>query len=168
MRSIFQSIKRLTVSNPKSTFRFIHPGPLFDQELELNLVRTFPGNPESEIVPFYRFRMQHAQTKQKIGSIDLRIGTTENILLYIGHIGYRVLPAFRGHHYAARSCRLLFPLAKQHGINPLWITCNPDNLASRKTCTQAGGILMEIIELPKNHELSLQGEHQKCRYCIRL
>jgi len=49
-------------------------------------------------------------------------------------------------------------------LNPLWITCNPDNLASRKTCEIAGGVMMEIVDLPEHNIMYKQGERQKCRY----
>ena len=55
-------------------------------------------------------------------------------------------------------------LAKKHGINPVWITCNPDNWASRRTCEIAGGKLIEIVDIPKHNDQYKIGERQKCRY----
>jgi predicted acetyltransferase len=86
------------------------------------------------------------------------------IVLYRGHIGYSVEPGYRGHHSAARSVRLLVPLAAAHGLNPVWITCDPDNLASRRTCELAGAELVEIIDIPTNEEMYQRGVRQKCRY----
>ena len=37
--------------------------------------------------------------------------------------------------------RLLLPLARRHGLQTVWITCNPDNWASRRTCELAGAEL---------------------------
>jgi tagatose 1,6-diphosphate aldolase len=98
----------------------------------------------------------------------LRIGDTVHIKMYAGHIGYRVHPAYRGHHYAAKACRLLLPLARLHGMKTLWITCNPDNFASRRTCEILGASLIEIVDIPHDHEMYLSGERQKCRYRIDL
>ena len=64
------------------------------------------------------------------GSISLRLGHSPNLDMYLGHIGYHVLPPARGHRYALRACRLLLPLARMHGHRQLWITCNPENAAS--------------------------------------
>jgi len=108
--------------------------------------------------------MRLAGTKQKIGRINFRVGNTEDVTMYAGHFGYRVEPDFRGNRYAARSCQLLFPLAKKHQIDPLWITCNPDKQASRRTCEIAGGKLIEIVDLPTDNDQYLDGERQKCRY----
>jgi tagatose 1,6-diphosphate aldolase len=98
-----------------------------------------------------------------MGHINLRIGNSEKIF-YGGHIGYGVNEKFRGQHYAARSCRLLFPLAKHHGLTTIWITCNPDNMASRRTCELAGGKFVDIVDLPKGNDQYLRGDRQKCRY----
>jgi Acetyltransferase (GNAT) domain len=103
-----------------------------------------------------------------VGGISLRAQTTRAIEMYYGHFGYRVYPFARGHHYAERACRLLLPLARRHGIQPLWITCNPDNLASRRTCERLGAKLVEIVPVPQRDPLYLRGDHEKCRYRLDL
>ncbi|MBI1256504.1 MAG: GNAT family N-acetyltransferase [Chloroflexi bacterium] len=112
--------------------------------------------------------MTRVRDGQEMGRIDLRLGNSMPIVMYAGHIGYAVFPEYRGQHYAARSVKLLLPLARKHGLNPLWITCNPDNFASRRTCELAGGQMVEIVELPKNNEMYLRGEPRKCRYRLDL
>ena len=107
--------------------------------------------------------MRNTKTKEVVGRINLRIGNNENTK-YGGHIGYEVNKKFRGNHYAARSLKLLFPLAKKHGINPLWITCDPENVPSQKTCELAGGKLIEIVDLPEHNDQYQRGERKKCRY----
>ncbi|MBN2002344.1 MAG: GNAT family N-acetyltransferase [Anaerolineae bacterium] len=98
------------------------------------------------------------------GAIHLRVGGARHIVMYAGHIAYHVTPEYRGHHYASRACRLLLPLARLHGLNPLWITCNPDNFASRRTCELAGAQFVEIVYLPEDTDMYQEGERQKCRY----
>jgi tagatose 1,6-diphosphate aldolase len=149
-------------------FRFYQPGPMIDRDLELVLAETLPGNPLRDLVPAYRFHMVHPGEARKMGEIELRIGNTEHIRRYAGHIGYEVYPAYRGHHYAARSVRLLLPLAYQHGLETLWITCNPDNYASRRTCELAGFEFVEIVNLPPHTDMYRDGARQKCRYRLRL
>jgi tagatose 1,6-diphosphate aldolase len=102
------------------------------------------------------------------GGIGLRIGKTRDIQMYAGHIGYHVYPPARGHHYAERACRLLLPLARKHRINPLWITCNPDNLASRRTIERLGAEFVEIVPVPASHEMHARGEREKCRYRLTI
>jgi tagatose 1,6-diphosphate aldolase len=144
-------------------FVFLDPGKLIDNELELVLAEKIPANNEKEYVPVYKFDMASVNTGEKMGQIILRVGNNENIK-YGGHIGYSVDEKFRGHHYSARSIKLLFQLAKKHGINPLWITCDPENIASRRTCELASGQLMEIVDIPENNDQYQRGERKKCRY----
>lgn len=149
-------------------FGFKDPGHLVDGDLTLVLAETIPGSPGRGRAPVYRFSMMRTGTAVQLGEIDLRISESEDILKYFGHIGYSVLPEYRGHRYAARSCRLLFDLARAHGMKHLWITCNPENLASRRTCILIGGHLIDTVELPGNHELYYRGDRHKCRYRIDL
>ena len=103
-----------------------------------------------------------------LGGIGLRVGSTPAVERYYGHLGYHVFPPARGRHYAERACRLLLPLARLHGVNPLWITCNPDNLASRTTCERLGAVFEEVVPVPQSDPLYLRGEHYKCRYRLTL
>jgi predicted acetyltransferase len=149
-------------------FEFHDPGKLIDGDLELVLLDTHPGDPVLRWVPTYRFQMTLLGQNDLVGRIDLRMGNTEHILMYAGHIGYGVESAYRGHHYAARACRLLMALARSHGLQELWITCNPDNIASRRTCELAGAEFMEIVDLPKDTDMYMRGERKKCRYRLEL
>lgn len=97
-----------------------------------------------------------------MGACNFRIGYTPG-LYYAGHIGYGVDEAYRGNYYAAKACRLLFHLAKKHKMDYLYITCNPDNIASKKTCESLGGRLLEVAELPEDNERRLNnGDTHKC------
>ncbi|MBD1844167.1 GNAT family N-acetyltransferase [Cyanobacteria bacterium FACHB-63] len=149
-------------------FKFYDPDTLVKNDLELILVEKYLGDLNLGDVPAYKFKLIRQGSDRAIGHINLRIGNTHDIVMYNGHIGYSVHPDHRGHRLAARACRLVFPLAKQHGLKVLWITCDPDNAASRKTCEILGGMLVEIVDLPEDSEMYQDGERQKCRYRIEL
>ena len=149
-------------------FRWFDSGKLVDGDLILSLAEKSPADLSKGFVPAYKLEMRLVGRSEKIGNIDLRVGDTERLRMYGGHLAYGVNPDFRGHHYAARACRLLLPLARQHGMTELWITCNPDNVASRRTCELAGGIFVEIVDLPEDIDMYQEGERQKCRYRIDL
>jgi tagatose 1,6-diphosphate aldolase len=102
------------------------------------------------------------------GGIGLRIGDTPNLRQYIGHVGYNVYPAARGYHLAERATRLLLPLARRHGMDMVWITCNPDNTPSHRTCQRLGAVYVNTVDLPSKHPLFIRGERQKCRYRLDL
>ncbi|HEY3418469.1 MAG TPA: GNAT family N-acetyltransferase [Armatimonadota bacterium] len=147
-------------------FTFRNIGTLTDGELELYLVRTIPGDPARAWLPTYDFEMY--VDGLPAGNINIRIGNTPLVVMYAGHIGYAVEPEFRGHHYAERACRLLLPLAKAHGMTTLWITTNPDNSASRRTCERLGAVLVELVPVPENTDLYTLGDREKCRYRLDL
>ena len=149
-------------------FQFHDPGRLIDGDLELVLVEKRPADPSRDYVPAYKFKMTLAGQCVEVGAIELRVGETDHIVMYAGHVGYRVNPEHRGHRYAARACKLLLPLARSHGLETLWITCNPDNVASRRTCELAGAELVEIVDLPEDSDMYQRGERQKCRFRLDL
>lgn len=101
---------------------------------------------------------------QVVGSVRVRLGDSEDIKRHFGHIGYEVYPAFRGRGYASLACRLALEVLWGLGYDEAWITCNPDNQASRRVCEKAGGGLAEIVDLPDSHPMYAGGERQKCRY----
>jgi tagatose 1,6-diphosphate aldolase len=134
-----------------------------DLELELDRIAAHPVHK----VPTYHFRMVHVPTGEELGGIRLRVGSTPHIELYAGHIGYAVHDIHRGHRYAARSVRLLIPYARRLGIEPLWITCDPENLASRRTLEIAGAQFVEIVDVPADCIIYQSGHPRKCRYRIQ-
>lgn len=147
---------------------FLNPGSLRDGELELRLMETSQGNPRKDRLPLYRFDMVTGDTNKVVGSISLRIHNGWFVRRVIGHIGYRVEPAYRGNRFAARACRLLLNLARRHRLNPLWITCNPDNLPSIRTIESLGGELTETVNVPRHTEVYRMGDKQKRLYRVEL
>jgi predicted acetyltransferase len=137
---------------------------LANQEISLHLVRDMPADPSRQWLRALRYQIRAGQKAVAVGQIELRLGYSTNVVLYGGHIGYAVDPPFRGNHYAAEACLLLKQVAIAHHMDVLWITCNPDNWPSRKTCEYIGAMLVEIIDLPPENDMYREGERQKCRY----
>jgi predicted acetyltransferase len=138
---------------------------LRDGEITLRPARDTPADLARGWLRTLHFDVVHDDAPGgTIGNIQLRLGYTTDIVRYGGHLGYGIDPPWRGHHYAARACSLLAPLAVKHGMDVLWITCNPDNWPSRRTCERIGATLVEIVELPPDNDQYQRGERQKCRY----
>jgi predicted acetyltransferase len=114
--------------------------------------------------PTFFFRMVFAPTGAEVGKINLRVGSTPHIERYAGHIGYGVHEPFRGHHYAAQSVALLVPLARRVGLDPLWITCDPENIASRRSLELAGATFVETVDVPIDCAIFRNGHPRKSRY----
>ncbi len=124
-------------------FVFRDPGPLADAELTLVLEYRSPANPARGWIPAYHFSLR--VDGQRVGGIELRVGHGAALARDAGHLGYFVGPEWRGRGYAARAARLLLPLARAHGFERLWITCDVDNAASRRTCERLGAVLVEVV-----------------------
>jgi predicted acetyltransferase len=115
-------------------------------------------------VPTYFFRMTHTASGSDVGRINLRAAVDRHICFHAGHVGYEVHPDSRGHRYASRAQILLKPLARQLGMEQLSITCDPDNIASRKSCEIAGATLVGVFELPEDCVIHRNGHPRKCLY----
>ncbi len=132
--------------------------------VSLQLIDTFPADPLTGKVPDEHYAIVEKSSQAKVGGIRLRLSNRDDILLYAGHIGYDVDEAYRGQHYAAYACLEMKPIALKHGFREVWITCNPDNWPSRRTCERIGAELVEIVDLPEDSDMYQDGERQKCRY----
>ena len=145
-------------------FEFFDYQPFTNGEIEVVVKDKVPPDNERGYIPGYEFTIRFSENKKPVGRVNLRIGNTERIIKYIGHIGYGIEEKYRGHHYAAKACRLIKQVALDHGLGTLWITCNPDNNPSRRTCEVLSCELVEIIDLPEDLDMYRRGERQVCRY----
>ena len=101
--------------------------------------------------------------KEEIGQISYRDGESRYVYYY-GHIGYHIDRPYRGHHYAWRACRLIEPEITLSGKTSVVITCDPDNLPSRKTCQRLGCLFERVAEVPGDIYRKYEINHTKCRY----
>lgn len=146
---------------------FFDTTDLRNQEFYLQLYKTADENIEKGYVPAYYFKIMRCADDMEVGQCDLRIGHNENTK-YGGNIGYEIYEPFRGNHYAAKACKLLFLLAKKHKMDKLIITCAIENIASRKTCEYIGAELIGIIDVPEWHEIYKSGRKKTCQYIVML
>jgi tagatose 1,6-diphosphate aldolase len=144
-------------------FEFKEFNLLTDGEIDLVITKKTPANPQLNWVPAYYYDITLHGTTTPIGYIDIRIGYNEN-LYYGGHIGYGISENFRGNAYASKACKIIKQVAVAHGMTNLIITCNPDNTASKRTCEKVGLTLKEVVDLPEDNDMYLDGERQKCIY----
>lgn len=58
-----------------------------------------------------------------------------------GHIGYAVRPSMRGQGYGTELLRLTLLEARKIGLTRVMLTCDQDNLASRRVMEKNGAVL---------------------------
>ena len=49
-----------------------------------------------------------------------------------------------------------------------WVTCDPDNVASRRTIERLGARYVETVQVPPGDPLFARGETRKCRFMLQL
>lgn len=81
------------------------------------------------------------QGDEYLGRLSIRHRLTEMLLEVGGHIGYDVRPTARRRGHATAMLRAALPRAAGLGIDPALITCDTDNIASRRVIEANGGAL---------------------------
>ena len=74
-----------------------------------------------------------------LGRIAIRHRLTQDLLDYAGHIGYDIRPSARRRGHATAMLARALPVAGALGIDPVLITCDEDNIGSRKVIESNGG-----------------------------
>jgi predicted acetyltransferase len=74
-----------------------------------------------------------------LGRLAIRHRLTEWLLNLGGHIGYDVRPTARRQGHATAMLRAALPVARELGIDDVLVTCDLDNVASRKVIEANGG-----------------------------
>lgn len=139
-----------------------------DGMIKLTLFKLLPkGHPDIGEMPIYFFNIRRVSDNIIVGQCDLRVGDDAR-MFYLGHVGYSILPNYQGHRYAWRACQLMMQLAQKAGMTELYITCNPDNIPSIRTCEALGAKFLGIWDVPPDNIEYANGNYQKCRYYLPL
>jgi predicted acetyltransferase len=81
-----------------------------------------------------------------VGWISLRHELTELLLTWGGHIGYAVRPSARRRGFATEAVRQMLPLCAARGLAQVLITCDEENLGSRRVIEGHGGVYEDSRE----------------------
>jgi predicted acetyltransferase len=87
------------------------------------------------------FRLFWISDGEFAGTINFRHqpGTEELPPHVSGHVGYSVVPWKQRRGYASRALALVLPHCRAAGMKRVLVTCDDDNLASRKVIEANGG-----------------------------
>lgn len=76
-----------------------------------------------------------------LGRSSLRLWLTPDLEDIGGHIGYRIRPSERRKGYGTRLLALTLDEARKHGLRDVLLTCDSDNIGSRRIIERNGGHL---------------------------
>lgn len=139
-------------------------GHLTDGLIRLRLIAYQNGSDYVGYLPTYYFSIVKAENPYiEVGRCDLRIGEAPEIK-YAGHIGYRIHVSHRGRSYAKKASKLLLGFAHELGLERILITCDPDNVPSRKTLEGLDGQYEGIVTVPRDSACYRAGDRLKCQF----
>jgi tagatose 1,6-diphosphate aldolase len=122
------------------------PADLAAGEVRLQFSRTVPADESRDLVPYYHFRILTGNDLD-IGHINFRIGETDHVRLFAGHLGFEVKESFRGRAFAWQACCAIAPFVRSF-YDEVVLTCDPDNHASRRTIEKLGARFLDEICVP--------------------
>jgi predicted acetyltransferase len=124
------------------------------------LVRTVRGAADPEAprprgyVPWTELWM--ADGDDYLGRITVRHELTEALFTWGGHIGYAVRPSARQKRFASAALRDMLEVCRKLDIDPVLVTCDVDNVASRRTIEGAGGQYEDTREGKRRYWIPLR------------
>lgn len=116
--------------------------------LRLKVIAKEQGN-EKEI-PYYWYEILKKPDMTPVGKISIRIGHNYHSY-YNGNIGYEIDEAHRGRRYAKEAAGAVLEVARYHGMQKIYLTCEEENTASYRTIEGLGARLAEITEIPPDY-----------------
>lgn len=100
---------------------------------------------EGARVPATVFLGVRKSDNKVVGTIQIRHKLNESLVLNGGHIGDGVRPSERKKGYATEMIRLALEECEKLGIKRVLIVCYKDNIASKKSIINNGGVLENEI-----------------------
>ena len=96
-------------------------------------------------VPDSVFFLLDEERNRLLGAVNIRHSLNEHLLKVGGHIGDGIRPSERRKGYATEMIRLALIECKKLGIDRVLICCNSDNIGSKKSILNNGGVLENIV-----------------------
>ena len=98
-------------------------------------------------VPSSTFFLLDIDRNRLLGAVNIRHYLNDDLLRCGGHIGDGIRPSERRKGYATEMIRLALIECKKLGINRVLMVCDKNNVGSRKSIINNGGILEnEIVD----------------------
>lgn len=135
----------------------MHSGPI-----KLIFKKIVDVEPGGELVPFYHFKITD-KIGNKVGHLNFKVGETNHIMQCVGHIGYEILPEYRGNSYAYFACNAIRPFIRNF-YDKVILTSDPENSSSIKIIEKLNAKFLNEIMVPKQDPSYQNGSKRKKRY----
>jgi tagatose 1,6-diphosphate aldolase len=136
---------------------------LEDNEIYLQIYESSGADNDNPAV--YRFNVVRKTDGIIVGQCSFRVGGAENRhIKYGGNIGFYIDEPYRGKKYSLKACVLMTRMAVLHKMEFVYITCDPDNIASRRICELFGAKFVQILSLPEDDYNYIN--HGRRRHCL--
>ena len=99
-----------------------------------------------KLVPDSVYFLYNISLNKFLGAVNIRHELNDYLLQYGGHIGDGIRPSMRGKGYGNKIIELALIECKRLGIEKVLITCNKDNIPSKKCIIKNGGILENEVQ----------------------
>ena len=116
--------------------------------------------PTGKYVPTTTLFLLDVDRNILLGAVNIRHYLNESNMISGGHIGDGIRPSERRKGYATEMIRLALIECRKLGIEKVLMTCDKDNIGSRKSIINNGGVL-------ENEFLNEDGQTEQ-RYWITL
>lgn len=110
------------------------------EDFDYYLANLSSKEPKNGFVPDSVFFLLDEDKNRLLGAVDIRHYLNEGLLYDGGHIGNGIRPSERRKGYGKKIIELSLEECKKLGINRVLITCNKNNIGSKKAIIYNGGI----------------------------
>lgn len=114
------------------------------------------------LVPYYHFKILN-ESSDVVGHINFRVGDTPHVRLVAGHVGYEILPEFRGHSYSYDACLALSNVIRLW-FSSIVLTVDRGNVASERIIQRLGAKFVDEVVVPRGDPAFTGSERIKRRY----
>jgi predicted acetyltransferase len=80
-----------------------------------------------------------------VGRVSIRFRLSERLFKDGGHIGYYLLPQFRGRGYGTELLRQSLIIIRAEGVSDVLMMCEDENTASAAVIERCGGVLEAVV-----------------------
>lgn len=140
----------------------IPPSNMCSGPVKLVFEKIVDVEPGGERVSFYHFKIMDIKGGN-VGHLNFKVGDTNHIRQCVGHVGYEVLPEYRGNSYSYFACNAIRPFIRNF-YERVILTSDPENISSIKIIEKLNAKFLDEITVPEHDPSYESGSKRKRRY----